>query len=124
MLLAIELLGGIFEAMCCHCFASFNEDYFLRGVMSNKTANRSFNFIMVNDVKSLLNVECIEFSFGCFLLFLNDSMTVKIKSCNCSITRIRFIDSDFQNTSSEVILSQNIIQYVISFLKNNIPLFC
>ena len=92
--------------------------------MSNKTANRSFNFIMVNDVKSLLNMECIEFSFGCFLLFLNDSMTVKIKSCNCSITTIGFIDSDFQNTSSEVILPQNIIQYVISFFKNNIPLFC
>ena len=53
---------------------------------------------MVSDVKSLLIEAYVVSPFGWFLLFLNDSVVLKISSSNCSIALFRFINSDFQGT--------------------------
>ena len=67
--------------------------------LPSKIVNRSFNFSMVTDVKSLLILPYVVSSFSCFLLFLNDSKALKISSSNCSIALFHFINSEFQNTS-------------------------
>ena len=54
---------------------------------------------MVTDIKSLLIVAYIVSSFGRVLVFINDSVALKISSSNWSKALFRFIDSDFQKNS-------------------------